>query len=533
MKRAVIYARYSTDLQNDKSVEDQIRLCESHAQRIGAKVAKTYHDRAKSGASMFGRPGLAAFMQDADKGQFEIIISESPDRISRDIADLASIHKTLKFLGIEMNCVNGGVMDTMQIGMYGVVGQMQREEGAKKVKRGMVGVVRSGRSAGGKAYGYEAVPGKPGELHILPEEARIIVRIFRQYAAGTSPRTIAGALNEEGVAPPRGEKWNASTINGSGSRGYGILRNPIYDGRMIWNRVRMVKDPSTGRRVSRVNDASEHETMEAPHLRIVDDWLFQKVQERKAATSGEYKMMQPRSKRLLSGLLRCGACGGGMVIVGPDRGGNRIQCSTHRESGTCDNRRRFYIERIEEQVIDSLRTSFADTSVIEEYVKAYEEELKRERGDALRSRASAQRAVNEAKDGIKKIVERISKGLIEDDEAGGLLVHLRAERNKYQAILDTVDEPPNVIELQPKALVRFRQNIESLATILRSSDGNAPADLSETFRQLVAAVVVEPTAAGEAYSVSLKAYLSSLMSTELSVIKLVAGEGLEPPTRGL
>lgn len=83
----------------------------------------------------------------------------------------------------------------------------------------------------------------------------------------------------------------------------------------------MVKDPSTGRRVSRSNDASEHETIDVPHLRIVDEWLFQKVQERKAATSGEHKMMQPRSKRLLSGLLRCGACGGGMVIVGPDRGG--------------------------------------------------------------------------------------------------------------------------------------------------------------------------------------------------------------------
>ncbi|NTC83778.1 recombinase family protein [Agrobacterium tumefaciens] len=533
MKRAAIYARYSTDMQNDKSVEDQIRLCEAHAQRIGAQIVKTFHDRAKSGASMFGRAGLSQLMQDAETGTFEVLISESPDRVSRDIADLAHIHKTLKFRGVEMNCVNGGVMDTMQIGMYGVVGQMQREEGAKKVKRGMVGVVRSGRHAGGRAYGYEPVPGKPGELRILPDEAQIIVRIFKQYASGTSPRTIAGALNEEGIPPPRGDKWNASTINGSGTRGYGILRNPIYDGRMIWNRVRMVKDPSTGRRVSRANDASEHETIDVPHLRIVDEWLFQNVQERKAATGGEHKMMQPRSKRLLSGLLRCGACGGGMVIVGPDRGGNRIQCSTYRESGTCDNRRRFYIDRIEEQVIDSLRMAFADTSVIEAYVKTYEEELKRRRGNAFKSRAAAQRGLNDAKDGITKIIEKIVKGLIEDDEAAVLLAGLREERSKYQAILDTVDEPVNVIELQPKALRSFRASIESLAKILRSSDGNVPTELGETFRQLVAAVVVEPTPAGEAYSVSLKAYLSTLMSSDLSVIKLVAGEGLEPPTRGL
>ena len=104
MKRAAVYARYSTDLQNDKSVEDQIRLCEAHAHRIGAQIVATFHDRAKSGASMFGRPGLSQLMQEAEKGSFEILISESPDRVSRDIADLAHIHKTLKFRGIEMNC---------------------------------------------------------------------------------------------------------------------------------------------------------------------------------------------------------------------------------------------------------------------------------------------------------------------------------------------------------------------------------------------------------------------------------------------
>src|SRR5690606_4662115 len=105
--------------------------------------------------------------------------------------DLAGIHKSLEFRGIQMNCVNGGRMDTVQIGMYGLVGQMQREEGAKKVRRGMAGVVREGRSAGGRAYGYRPVPGKAGVLEIVPEEAATISRIFTAYASGTSPRTIA------------------------------------------------------------------------------------------------------------------------------------------------------------------------------------------------------------------------------------------------------------------------------------------------------------------------------------------------------
>ena len=87
---------------------------------------------------------------------------------------------------------------------------------------------------------------------IVEAEACVVRRIFAAYAAGASPRAIAATLNGEGVAPPRGKNWNASTINGNGKRGHGILRNSLYAGAQIWNRVRMVKDPATGRRVSRV-----------------------------------------------------------------------------------------------------------------------------------------------------------------------------------------------------------------------------------------------------------------------------------------
>lgn len=247
MKRAALYARYSTDLQNERSVEDQLELCRAHAAKLGATVVASHHDKAKSGASTFGRPGLSDLMRSAERGGFDILISESPDRISRDIADLAGIHKVLEFRGIEMNCVNSGPMSALQAGMYGMVGQMQREEGAKKVRRGMSGVVREGRSAGGRAYGYRPVPGQPGVLEKLDDEAAVVRRIFNAYATGQSPRAIAAALNADGIQPPRGQRWK--TINGNSKRGHGILLNPTYAGRQVWNRVRMVKDPSTGKRV--------------------------------------------------------------------------------------------------------------------------------------------------------------------------------------------------------------------------------------------------------------------------------------------
>ena len=54
-----------------------------------------------------------------------------------------------------------------------------------------------------------------------------------------------------GVSPPRGRAWNASTIKGNMQRGAAILQNELYAGRLVWNKIRMVKNPDSGKRISR------------------------------------------------------------------------------------------------------------------------------------------------------------------------------------------------------------------------------------------------------------------------------------------
>src|SRR5690606_8152812 len=96
-----------------------------------------------------------------------------------------------------------------------------------------------------------------GEREIVPEEADTIRRIFRDYAAGLSPKQIAKDLNHEAVPGPRGTLWSSSTIHGNPKRGTGILHNELYIGRLVWNKLRYLKDPDTGRRVSRLNPEGE------------------------------------------------------------------------------------------------------------------------------------------------------------------------------------------------------------------------------------------------------------------------------------
>lgn len=242
MKRAAIYARYSSDLQNDRSIDDQFMICRRYAASHDLEIVNEYSDWARSGASIIGRDGLAALMRDAEGGAFDIVLVEALDRLSRDQEDLAHLYKRLSFLGIAIQSIHDGRADHIQIGVKGLLGSLFLQDLANKVRRGLDGRVAAGKLPGGRSYGYRPVPGMPGDAEIKEDEAVVIRRIYRDFVGGKSARTICIELNAEGVPPPRGSIWRASTLIGSASRGYGLLRNELFRGRIVWNRVRMLKN---------------------------------------------------------------------------------------------------------------------------------------------------------------------------------------------------------------------------------------------------------------------------------------------------
>ena len=90
--RAAIYARYSTDLQNPASIEDQIRSCRERVIAEGGTVVEVYSDAAISGGSISTRLGVRALLEDARLGRFDTVVSEALDRLSRDQEDIAGIY---------------------------------------------------------------------------------------------------------------------------------------------------------------------------------------------------------------------------------------------------------------------------------------------------------------------------------------------------------------------------------------------------------------------------------------------------------
>jgi site-specific DNA recombinase len=96
--RAAIYARFSSDLQRDASIEDQIRVCTARLDRDGWKLVGSYTDHGVSGATSL-RPGYQALFADARSGQFDMVFAESLDRFSRDQEHIAGFFKLIRHDG--------------------------------------------------------------------------------------------------------------------------------------------------------------------------------------------------------------------------------------------------------------------------------------------------------------------------------------------------------------------------------------------------------------------------------------------------
>ncbi len=127
--------------------------------------------------------------------------------------------------------------------------------------------------------------GERGGRKINDGQATIVRRVFSDYAGGVSPRAITKALNDQGVPGPTGKPWGPTTLHGNRKRGTGILNNALYIGRMVWNRLTYVKDPATGKRVSRLNPESDWIIRDAPDLRIIDQALWESVKARQGEMS--------------------------------------------------------------------------------------------------------------------------------------------------------------------------------------------------------------------------------------------------------
>ena len=549
--RAVIYARYSSDLQREASIEDQIEVCRRYAEAQEWTVVEYYTDAAISGASRF-RPGFQKLMADASQGRFDVVISEAIDRLGRRLADTADLQDQLAFQRIRLYTPSIGEITPIHVAVMGMMAQMALKDLGEKTKRGQLGRVLKGRVPAGIAYGYKAADGGGegrGKRTIDPEEACVVRRIFTEFAGGKSPEAIARDLNREGVAGPGGRLWANTTLRGQLDRGTGILNNGLYRGVIEWNRCAYTKNPKTGKRVARPNPAERWERVEVPELRIVEEELWLRLKARqealrqamgKASTrnkggDGNRLNQAHRPRFLLSGLLRCGCCQGPYAIAARDR----YACSTRKQKGTCDNRLAIARQEIEARVLDGLKERLLAPDLVAAFVQAYQEEAKRER-DALKAeRAQRERKAAELARKIAAILRAIEDGLYEP-AMKARLAELKDERDRIRADSRAFDGGALDVLLHPELAEAYRYRIERLQRVLA---GPEQGEAREIVRSMIERVVLTPRADGQGLDATLFGDLGALLSVCAEIsgdkkpsapgaaegqLSVVAGAGFEP-----
>ena len=526
--RVAIYGRFSDERQNPTSARDQIKQCESRAIGEGWRIVSRHSDEAISGA-VKARPGYQQMRHALVDGEFDVIMAESLDRLSRDQEETSNLYKLCLFHEVRIFTLSEGWISELHVGLSSTINAVYLKQLAEKTRRGQASRIEAGKSGGGLSYGYQiplhdnGLP-KVGELEIVEEEATIIRRIYAEYAKGKSPRAIVSALNNEGVPPPhsrnQGDRaWRANTIHGNRRRGTGIINNELYIGRRIWNRQRYVHTPGDKRRVARMNPESEWRIQDVPQLRIVSDELWEQVRERQKGLdavlmerdkgdrnhlSGSQAVRRP--KHLLSGLVKCGCCGGPMTIGGAAP--KRYYCANARDKGhsICKGMPGILRESLEAHVLNGLRDHLMTPEAIAEFIQQFQKQqqlLDTERRDRL-SRIKAGLSKNERE--IANIMTAIKAGIFTASTKAELEA-LETIKASLELDLKIASEAAPAVRDDLSEV--YRDKVKQLVASL--NDPEVLSEATDAIRGLVNRIVVHWDATDKEHSIEIIGELAALL----------------------
>ncbi len=404
----------------------------------------------------------------------------------------------ITFAGIQLITLAEGEINELHVGLKGTMNALFLKDLAQKTRRGLEGRVRQGFSGGGNAYGYDVVResdthGEPirGKRRINEQEAAVVRHIFEEFAQGRSPRAIAHALNHGGVGGPSGNTWGPSTIHGNWRRGTGILNNVLYVGQMVWNRQRFIKDPNTGKRQARLNPEEEWVAESVPHLRIIDQDLWDRVKARQSTTrhrvntrnNGVRSERARRPRYLLSGLLKCGLCGGGYSKISQYHYG----CSTARNKGTCDNILTIRRDSVEAAVLDGLKDHLMHPDCVREFVAEFHKEMNRLAVSQDSERERLARDLEKTERDIQKLIEAIKDGV----PGSAIKNEMHALEGRRQEVARAFEQTPVPIpRIHPNLAQLYQDKVGSLTEALNEESSRTEA--AEAIRLLIEEVRLVP-----------------------------------------
>ena len=400
---AAIYARKSTEQNGvadaEKSVTRQTEHASDYAVGKGWTVAEEhiYYDDGISGAEFANRPGFLRLMNALKPTpRFQVLIMSEESRLGREAIETAYALKQLITAGVRVffyledrERTLDSPTDKIMLSLTAYTDELEREKARQRTYDAMVRKAKAGHVTGGRVFGYDNVEilgpaddqGRQKRSHverrINDPEATVIREIFTRCAQGCGMRRIAKHLNEHGAACPRAQRGRPQSWAPSSIRE--VLYRPLYRGEIVWNQSQ--KRDRWGRTRQHARPEDEWLRIKAPQLRIVPSKLWNAAHERlkgarKIYLRGTAGQLWGRptdgveSKYLLTGLARCGVCGGSLVVRSRSHGGRRAffyGCTSyhHRGRTVCTNTLEMPLAEADEAVLSHLETDALSPEVLE------------------------------------------------------------------------------------------------------------------------------------------------------------------------
>lgn len=303
MPRAVIYARFSSDMQREESIDAQVRACCSYCQSKGYLVVGQYVDEAKSGRELTKRDAYNQMLADALEDKFDIIIFHKIDRNSRNELNYYTTKDKLEKLGIRyeyaVQHIDASPEGQMMEGVLVSMAAYYSRNLSKETKKGLNENAYKAQFNGGFApFGYKIV-----DKHYVidDQEAEAIRLIFDLYVSGHSSKDICCALATKGYTTRNGRHFGKNTI-------YDIIGNERYSGTYTFNKVPRKKG---GRNMHSKSRPDDFIRIEDAIPAIVSKDIFQQAMDRRRINK-ERPAFKSKVNYLLSGKIICGHCGQAM-----------------------------------------------------------------------------------------------------------------------------------------------------------------------------------------------------------------------------
>ena len=397
-KKCYIYTRVSTAAQTEGySLEAQQERLREYADYKNLEIAGEYCDAGKSGKSIVGRPAFLQMLDDisSEKDNISFVLVFKLSRFGRNAADILKTLQLLEDYEVDLICVEDAIDSStpggkLTLTILSAVAEIERENINVQFMAGKMQKILNGGWPGGPApYGYRSVN---KELVVEPEEAEIVKLIFDRYIQDDGTLNgVAIWLNNNGYSRISKGEVKPFTYDFI----VNVLDNPTYHGKINYFRRTNIKGIRKNPK-----DAVE---VDGIHEAIIDEDLGQQAREKREASSGrQEKVDEPDRVSLLSGLIKCPACGNGLIAtknkhVNKNRGGHYktihyYSCRYYRKSAgrTCEFKHTYNQAKIDSAVFEivsnlaahpAFEKAMAMAAGGDESVEAYEKRMKEIRKD--------------------------------------------------------------------------------------------------------------------------------------------------------